>query len=109
MTDVRTSQLSSTANPGVYARSDSAGLAQQIVNDSRVGGRIDVDLARAKADQLAAQNPELAASIRKELESQMTPVERGQLAASFDASANGKLNQSQATQIAAAPKTDETC
>jgi hypothetical protein len=108
MTDVRSAQLSSTSNAGVFARSDSAGLARQIVNDSRVGGQINVDLARAKADQVAAQNPELAASIRQELESQMTPVERGQLAAAFDASANGQLDQSQGTQIVAAPKKDES-
>jgi hypothetical protein len=38
----------------------------------------------------------------------MTPVERGQLAASFDASANGRLDQSQGTQIASAPKKDES-
>ena len=108
MTDVRSTQLSSTSNAGVFARSDSAGLARQIVNDSRVGGQINVDLARAKADQLAAQNPELAASIRQELESQMTPVERGQLAAAFDSSANGRLDQSKPMQIAATPKADET-
>lgn len=108
MTDVRSAQLSSTANPGIYTRPDSASLARQIVADSKVGGRIDVDLARAKADQVAAQNPELAASIRQELESQMTPVERGQLAASFDASTNGRLDQSRGTQIVAAPKKDES-
>lgn len=108
MTDVRSAQLSSTSNAGLFTRSDSAGLARQIVNDSRVGGQINVDLARAKADQLAAQNPELAASIRQELESQMTPVERGQLAAAFDASANGRLDQSKPMQIAATPKTNES-
>jgi hypothetical protein len=108
MTDIRASQLSTTSNLGISVGSDPAGLARQIASDSRVGGRIDVDLARAKADQLAAQNPELAASIRKELESQMTPVERGQLAAAFDASTNGTLNQSQGTMIAATPKTNES-
>ena len=103
MTDIRASQLSTTSNLGISARSDPAGLARQIANDSRVGGRIDVDLARAKADQLAAKNPELAASIRQELESQMTPVERGQLAAAYDTPAKTQLNQSQGTLIAATP------
>jgi Bacterial EndoU nuclease len=108
MTDVRAAQLSTISNAGVFAQLDSAGLARQIANDSRVRGRIDVDLVRAKADQLAAQNPELAASIRKELDSQMTPVERGQLAAAFDASANGRLDQSKPMQIAAAPKSNDS-
>jgi hypothetical protein len=108
MTDIRASQLSTTSNLGISAQSDPARLARQIANDSRVGGRIDVDLARAKADQLAAKNPELAAAIRQELESQMTPVERGQLAASFDASSNGRLDQSRGTQIAGTPRKDES-
>ena len=108
MTDIRASQLSTTSNLGISARSDPAGLARQIANDSRVGGRIDVDLARAKADQLAAKNPELAASIRQELESQMTPVERGQLAAAYDTPAKTKLNQSQGTLIAATPKKNDS-
>lgn len=108
MTDIRASQLSTTSNLGISARSDPAGLARQIANDSRVGGRIDVDLARAKADQLAAKNPELAASIRQELESQMTPVERGQLAAAYDTPAKTQLNQSQGTLIAATPKKNDS-
>jgi hypothetical protein len=108
MTDIRASQFSTTSNLGISARLDPAGLARQIANDSRVGGRIDVDLARAKADQLAAKNPELAASIRQKLESQMTPVERGQFAASSDTSSNGRLDQSRGTQIAGLPKKDES-
>jgi DNA/RNA non-specific endonuclease len=80
MPDISPVQPTAPPNVNAQAPSDPGALASRIVADARG----NIDQVRSQLATLAQQNPELAAQVRAQVETQLTPTQRGELARAND-------------------------
>lgn len=95
MTGINTVQTSATRIADTLLSSGPKSIANELLAGSRTLGGTDMATLGRSLDQLQSTNPALASQVRSELNSMLSPVEQGQLAAT--------AQLSQPTLVASAP------